>query len=413
MTLNPAGTPVGRSIIEQVELKREPLVALCARLVNARSVNPEGDTREVAAVVTAALQELGIQSRLERSRETMPSVVAEIDSGRPGRHLVVNVHLDTMPPGDEDLWSVPPWQLTRKEGRLYGLGMGNMKGAVAAMVHAVGLIHERREEWSGRLTFTAVSDEVVFGDHGAAHLLAIHPDLIGDGMICGEGAGFKRLAVGEKGVLWLTVSTVGDPGHSSSVVRGESATARLAQAVSAIDGLNGTRGWLSDALSVADSKNALTLTANVGTMTAGTFIGQRATSASAQVDLRLPPGIGVDEAERLVRHAVDAVLPDASAELIRIKGWDPGLTSPVSSIARSWRQAEEQAGSVPADLAIRLPASDASRWRSLGTPAICFGPQPGLSAGIDDYAEEDEVLRCAALYALAALNFLSPEEMSS
>jgi succinyl-diaminopimelate desuccinylase len=57
--------------------------------------------------------------------------------------------------------------------------------------------------------------------------------------------------------------------------------------------------------------------------------------------------------------------------------------------------------------AIRLPASDAARWRQHGVPALCYGPQPTYSAGLDDYADEDEVLRCAALYTAAAIRYLN------
>lgn len=398
------------AVLAECEQRREELVALCERLVAAPSVNPVGDTREVAAVVAEALAGQGIQSRLERQLDHMPSVVAEIHSGRPGRHLVVNVHLDTMPPGDENAWSVPVWRMSRRDGRLSGLGMGNMKGAVAAMVHAVGMLNARSEQWSGRVTFLAVSDEVVFGENGAAYLLATHPDVLGDGMICGEGAGFQRLALGEKGVLWLEVSVTGDAGHSSAAKRGESASARLARAVVAIDALTGTLGTLPDGVDIADPGTALTLTANVGTMTAGTFIGQLATTAVAEIDLRLPPGISCDHAEEMVRLAVAEVVPTGVAGIRRIKGWDANLTSVHSEIARSWRRAESISGMRPAEAAVRLPASDASRWRMCGTPALCFGPQPTLSAGIDDYAHEDEVIRCAALYTLAALDFLSDED---
>lgn len=41
--------------------------------------------------------------------------------------------------------------------------------------------------------------------------------------------------------------------------------------------------------------------------------------------------------------------------------------------------------------------------------AICFGAQLALSAGIDDYADEDEVVRCAMLHTLTALDFLSSQ----
>jgi succinyl-diaminopimelate desuccinylase len=358
--------------------------------------------------VTRALQARGLSSRQEHVVPTMPSVVAEIDSGRPGPHLVLNVHLDTMPPGDESAWTQPVWELTRTGGRLYGLGMGNMKGAVAAMITAAAMLSEHRASWSGRITFTAVSDEVVFGDNGAAYLLREHPDLLGDGLICGEGPGFKRLALGEKGVLWVELSAEGPAGHSSAVRRGESASARIAEAVARVDALTGRTGSLPAELAAMaqdgdDVDPGLVLTANVGTVAAGTFVGQIATGATAEVDLRLPPGITAAQALALVEEAVGDV---ASVRVRELKGWDANWTAPDAALTRAWEVASHVVTGAPASYAIRLPASDASRWRRAGVPALCYGPQPTWSAGIDDYAEEEEVLRCASLYALTALEFL-------
>ena len=386
--------------------QREAIVDLCAQLVAAPSVNPDGDTREVADVVSRALADRGIHSRQERCVPTMPSVLAEIDSGRPGPHLVLNVHLDTMPPGDESAWSQPVWELTRVDGRLYGLGMGNMKGAVAAMVTAAALLAAEREKWCGRITFTAVSDEVVFGDNGAAYLLREHPDLLGDALICGEGPGFRRLALGEKGVLWVEVSAEGPAGHSSAVQRGCSASARIAEAVSRIDALNGLTGSLPRELMVmasADPDPGLVLSSNVGTVAAGTFVGQMATRAKAEVDLRLPPGITTRDAFALVEEAVAGI---ESVRIRELKGWDANWTAPEAPLTRAWDVASRAVIDAPPTYAIRLPASDASRWRREGVQALCYGPQPTLSAGIDDYAEEDEVLRCAALYTMTALEYL-------
>lgn len=391
---------------EKLEERREEIVRLCADLVAARSVNPPGDTREVAAIVADALARGGIPSRFERRDETMPSVVAELDSGRPGPHLVLNVHLDTMPAGDESSWSVPPYELTRRDGRLYGLGMGNMKGSVAAMIHAARLLREHGEAWNGRVTFTAVSDEVVFGENGAAHLLRSLPDLAGDGVLCGEGPGFKRLSIAEKGVLWLRLSAVGAAGHSSSVKRLGSATARLAEVIARVDRLNGTRIEAPEELrGLFDSGDpGFELTANVGTLRAGTFVGQVAVEGTAEIDLRVPPGLTIDEAEAMVRRIADKV---GGVSVTRLKGWDPNWTPYDGPLGRAWAAAAQALGTPAQELAIRLPASDASRWRLLGVPALCFGPQPVLSSGIDDYAEEDEVLRSAALFTAAAVGFLS------
>jgi succinyl-diaminopimelate desuccinylase len=403
------GTGTATMLGRRMEKERESLVDLCADLVAAPSVNPPGDTRQVAEVLTRFFASRGVAARTMALDPAMPCVVAELDSGRPGPHLVLNVHLDTMPPGEESQWTQPIWTLTPVDGRLYGLGMGNMKGAVAAMAHALVALRDQPELWNGRVTFTGVSDEVAFGPHGSAFLLDELPGLPGDALICGEGPGFRRLALGEKGVLWLRIDVTGAGGHASSVSRGASASAILARAVDAVDALTGTRGALNGSLAdirFADTDSALALTANVGAMSAGTFISQVASRGYAEVDLRLPPGVTVDAAQALVEAAVHEAAPEGDVSVRRLKGWNPNVTSPDSAIVQAWRRSWDGLELGELEYAIRLPASDASRWRTRGTPAICFGPQPTYSAGVDDYAEEDEVVRCAALYAATAVAYL-------
>lgn len=386
-------------------LNRAEIIQLCRELVEARSVNPPGDTREVAGVVKRAIEGFGISADLMTKSQTMPSVVARVDSGKPGPHLVQNVHLDTMPAGDESLWSVDPYTLTPKDGKLFGLGIGNMKGSVAAMVHALSLLNQHKNAWSGSVTFTAVSDEVVFGPNGAAYLLETIPDLVADGLICGEGPGFKRLSIAEKGVLWLAISASGEPGHSSSVRKLKSATARLAYMIERIDSMNGTKSRLPEELEPLFPRNdpGRELTANVGTISSGSFVGQVATTGVAEVDFRVPPGMTIDDVENTVKKIASEI---DGVSVSRIKGWDPNWTTPHSTLCQAWHEAEKALSESPSSYAIRLPASDASRWRTLGVPALCFGPQPGLSAGIDDYAEEDEVIRTAELFATASVAFL-------
>ena len=210
-------------------------------------------------------------------------------------------------------------------------------------------------------------------------------------------------------MLWLRIRAEGAAGHSSSVQAGASASARIAAAVLAIDALTGGVGALpSDlaGLTAPPDDPGLRLTANVGTVTAGTFIGQVATTATAEVDLRLPPGISADAAQQLVEQAVRDI-PQVSVE--RLRGWDANWTAPQSPLARCWTASATAITGEASSYAIRLPASDASRWRTAGVPALCYGPQPTYSAGVDDYAEEDEVVRCAVLYAATALRFLQPE----
>lgn len=396
------------SVSSWVETRREAIVALSARLVAAHSVNPVGDTRAVASVAEAALRAEGLDARQQARDPAKPSVTAVIDSGRPGPHLILNCHLDTMPPGDESEWSHSPWELTRTGGRLYGLGMGNMKGSVAAMVHSASLLAEVRDQWVGRITLLAVSDEVIFGSEGAQYLLESDPDLYGDALICGEGAGFGRLSVGEKGVLWLRIDATGELGHSSKARRGEGAIARLATAVAQVDQLNGIRPQLPASLGflpAPDDDFAFALTANTGTIMGGSFVGQCATNASAEFDFRVPPGLTIDEVQGMVEDIADGI---PGLTVTRIKGWDPNWTDLDTRLSAAWMAAATGISGAPTPVSFRQPASDASRWRARGVPALCFGPQPYNSVDVDDFADEDEVLRCAKLFTLAALTYLAP-----
>ena len=227
------------AVCGDIDAARGELVDLCGRLVSAPSVNPPGRTAEVAAVVRGYLSGHGLVTETVKADDEAPNVVSQVDGHSSGRHVVFNAHMDTMEAGDESAWSVPVFKLSKAEGRLYGLGMGNMKGALAAMCLATAALHRWRNAWRGRLSMTAVSDEVMFGERGAVLLLKSRPDLAGDFMISGEGPGFMDFAVAEKGLLWVDIEVRGPPGHSSRALAGNTAVMKLAVLLARLDEING------------------------------------------------------------------------------------------------------------------------------------------------------------------------------
>ncbi len=398
--------PIADNIDRAIEAERESLIALCGRLVAAVSVNPPGVTSEMAKTVTDYMGGHGVPVERVAAESEAPNVVASAAGPIPGRHVVFNAHMDTMEPGDLAAWTVPPFELTRRDGRLYGLGMGNMKGALAAMCLVTALVHRHRDALPGRLTLTAVSDEVMFGDRGTVHLLRARPDLAGDFLISGEGPGFMDLALAEKGLLWLDVEAVGAAGHSSRARAGETATMRLAAFLARLDAFNEIYAAPPSELagvSGGEGDLGFRLSLNAGSLTAGTVRSQIATSARAELDIRLPPGLSADAIERRVR-AIAA--DDPNMRITRIKAWDANWTPPADPLADSVLNAALAVRGREPRLVVRLPGSDARRWRELGVPAICYGPQPTLSAGIDDYAEEQDVMDCAKVYVRAALSLM-------
>lgn len=54
----------------------------------------------------------------------------------PGKKLLFDGHIDTVPVSDGDGWLYPPFEAEIHDGRIYGRGTSDMKGAVAAMAYA-------------------------------------------------------------------------------------------------------------------------------------------------------------------------------------------------------------------------------------------------------------------------------------
>jgi succinyl-diaminopimelate desuccinylase len=391
-----------------IDAARSELIDLCGRLVAAPSVNPPGRTAEVAAVVRAYLSGHGLATETVKADDEAPNVVGQVDGDSSGRHVVFNAHMDTMEAGDESDWTVPIFELSKTEGRLYGLGMGNMKGALAAMCLATVALHRRRNAWRGRLSMTAVSDEVMFGERGAVFLLKCRPDLAGDFMISGEGPGFMDFAVAEKGLLWVDIDVKGPSGHASRALSGSTAVMKLAALLARLDSINELYATVPAELTGVtggDDNLGLRVSLNAGNIAAGTVRSQIATRARSQLDIRLPPGISAKDIEERIRRTCAG---DADIGVTVTKAWDANWAALQNPLVVELAAAAQTVRGKKPNYVVRLPGSDARRWRDLGVPSVCYGPQPTLSAGIDDYANEQDVVDCAKIYARTALRLISP-----
>ena len=133
----------------------------------------------------------------------MPNLIAACDGSRPGKHLVLNGHLDVFPAGDPALWSDDPFSGTVRDGKLFGRGVADMKVGTAASILTYIYLNGIRQHLKGRLTLTVVSDEETFGPWGARYVMANRPDARGDCLLNGEPSTAHTVRFGEKGILWL------------------------------------------------------------------------------------------------------------------------------------------------------------------------------------------------------------------
>src|SRR5580692_5236582 len=119
-------------VLAWIEQDRQRLVAFLARLLQARSDNPPGITREAASVVQTLLSEEGLTCEFFNARDDMPNIASSFDMEAPGSHLVLNGHLDVFPIEETEPWTHGPWSGAVAGGRIWGRGAVDMKSGTTA-----------------------------------------------------------------------------------------------------------------------------------------------------------------------------------------------------------------------------------------------------------------------------------------
>jgi putative selenium metabolism hydrolase len=131
-------------------------------------------------------------------------------AGGEGPSLMLNGHIDHVDAGDPARWAYPPFGGEIHDGAIWGRGVADMKGAVAAMVYAGGLIKSLGLQPAGDLCISAVVQEEV-GGLGARYVTQQLPL---DRAIIGE-ASKNHLRRGHRGRIELVTSFEGRSVHAS------------------------------------------------------------------------------------------------------------------------------------------------------------------------------------------------------
>jgi acetylornithine deacetylase/succinyl-diaminopimelate desuccinylase-like protein len=411
-------------IANEIAARRDALIAMTQRLVAAPSPNPPGDVTQAADAAAALLAEIeGVSVQRFEPAAGIVNLVAIIDSGRPGRRLVFNGHLDTFPLGEDLGWTVSPLGGTLRDGKLYGRGVSDMKGGIAASILAAQVLARHRNAWCGEIVVTLAGDEENMGSLGSRWLLENVPPAKGDAMISGDVGSPLVVRFGEKGLCWIEIEATGQPAHGAHVHKGINAIDRLRLA---LDGLKQLERLpvnappavtaaitaaksVSEPLSGAGEADTLQrVTVNIGTISGGISPNLVPSRARAAADIRLPVGVTLDEIDAALQHEIGTI--DGIAWRV-IEKYPPRFTPPDHEIVRhTVEAATEILGRAPV-VNMRVGASDARLYRMFGVPSVVFGCTPFGMGGPDEHILVDELVRVAQVHALAALAFLgNPRE---
>src|SRR3989442_840370 len=127
-----------------VSVTSSAVVQTLADLVRINSVNPayEGGRpeSEIVSFIARFFQQQGIETREQEVFPGRPNLIARLPVRTSSRRLFCEPHTDTASAGG---MSIPPFEPSVSEGRLYGRGSCDTKAGLAAMMHA--LVSLRRD----------------------------------------------------------------------------------------------------------------------------------------------------------------------------------------------------------------------------------------------------------------------------
>lgn len=340
-----------------------------------------------------------------------PNLVGEVGGATAGPVLMFNGHLDTKPAGEISEWTTGPYDPVIREGRLYGLGSTDMKGAVAAMVYAGAVVAQTAPRGTLRLALSA--DEEA-GSRFGARFLAGLPEMVADAVLVGEPTGMQvpwtYVGVTNRGIACFRVTVRGTQMHSSlsDQVPSVNASVKLGEVLSRMAAE--FRPNYPHNPKVPGGP-----TVNLGvTMSGGIFFGVYPGYAEFGIDIRTVPGMTLAGLQSDLTAFVEKLrdedpLLDVSVVPVPDLAWHPPssidpehpLVAAASSAARDVLGRQVPLGTMPA-------FTDGSHWNQAGMACIpAFGPGSLLQAHQpNEFVNVEDVILAARIYALTALRYL-------
>jgi acetylornithine deacetylase len=145
-----------------------------------------------------------------RTFDGRPNLGGTLNGTGGGRSLMLNGHIDVVPPGPATHWRTDPFKAEVTDGFVQGRGAVDMKGGVACMLMAIELLVEMGVPLSGDVVFTTVVDEEI---GGMGSLAMVDRGFRADAGIMTEPTN-NRIAPLCHGILWGRIIIDGIGGHA-------------------------------------------------------------------------------------------------------------------------------------------------------------------------------------------------------
>lgn len=335
----------------------------------------------------------------EIERESALGVVGTLRGTGGGRSLILNGHVDVVPPGEDALWHHPPFGGVVEDGRIWGRGSLDMKGALVAAVFALKAVREVVPELAGTVHLTSVVGEE---DGGLGTLATLLRGYRADGAIVLEPTGLT-VAPAQAGALNFRLRIPGQAAHGALREEGVSALENLFPVYEALMALETARNQrLGGDPLFARYRTPFALC--VGTVHGGDWASSVPDHVTVEGRLGVAPGEDLDAARDELAAAVEraaAAHPWLRANPPVLEWWGgrfaPARTPDDDPLVTTLQQAASEVLGRPVPLEGMPYGADMGLLANVGgMPTVLFG-----AGDIRGAHRPDESVAVAELDALA------------
>jgi succinyl-diaminopimelate desuccinylase len=378
-------------------IREDEALAVLLALVRAGGVNPPGETANAIRELAERLDADGIPYEVLPAQPGVDNLLATLDGQRPGKTLLLNGHVDVVPPGAN--WTVDPFAGIYRAGRVYGRGACDMKAGVVAMLLAQLALRRAGAPFAGRVVFTAVADEETGGERGTRFLLA--RGLTADYAVIGEPSNLQ-VELGNRGIAWFQIAVKGKAGHPGRPATGVNAVAYAGRLVSAISDMQFSAR--NDLFEVPTP--SITVTMIQGGVKANVIPDL----CLITCDRRLLPGETIRGALAELESVVaEMPQPGITATVSTLHGMEAYVVARDEPVVRALASAHTRVVGAPPRYGAKGGGTDGSfLYNDGGIPTVLYGPgNVELAHTADEYVDLASVVAAAKVYTLLALDLLS------
>lgn len=395
-------------------------IQLLADIVELQTEN--NNEIDVCNYLTDLFDKYDIKSEILKVNEHRANIVAEIGNGSP--ILALSGHMDVVDAGNQDNWSYPPFQLTEKDGKLYGRGTTDMKGGLMALVVSLIELKEQNELPHGTIRLLATAGEEK--EQEGAKLLADKGYLDDvDSLIIAEPTG-SGIYYAHKGSMSCKVTATGKAVHSSVPFIGDNAIDTLLEFYNLfkekyselkqqdtkheLDVAPMFKSLIGKKISEEDANYASGLTAVCSIINGGKQFNSVPDEASLEFNVRPVPEYDNDFIESFFQNIINDVdsnklsldIPSNHRPVTSDK--NSKLITTIKDVASSYVEQDE------IFVSALVGATDASSFLGDNKDNVdlaIFGPgNPLMAHQIDEYIEKDMYLKYIDIFKEASIQYL-------